>query len=118
MRNWSCGQARAETLTSDPCRRSYDDIDIGFICMFVSSLGFDRPIDRTDYCVACMRVLCRSICSGEDREVRLWHGRCCHVSLLAGNFLGLKRGILRLQIVKFWCSEALAYSLQRLLTGL
>lgn len=61
-------------LTSHPCRGSYDDIDVGLVRMLVSSGSLDRPIDRCCDSVAGVLKRRRTVCLGQDIEVRFW---CC-----------------------------------------
>ena len=65
----------SSSLTSNPCGRSYDNIDMSFGCMLIPPRCFDRPIHGGGDCVSGMRVLGRPVHSWKYRQGGF--GRCC-----------------------------------------
>jgi hypothetical protein len=66
------------TLTSNPCRWSYDNFDVCLICMFIPPLGFNRPINRCRQGVAGVRIFRRSVRPRENPKRGFWCCCCSH----------------------------------------
>lgn len=75
-----------ESLTSNPCGWPHDNINMSFICMFVSPLCLDGAINRTRHLVSRKAVCGRPISFWEGRQRGFWHCRCRHdgQKLMAG----------------------------------
>ncbi len=58
--------------TSNPCSRSYDDIDVCLVRVLVPPLGFDGPVDRRDHRVPGVGIFGRPIRSREHPKCSFW----------------------------------------------